>query len=260
MRKKSTYIVLLVILFVFFVVMFGLFGIDNIKKSRYNTTLIVGDNTVWLYQKNSWLNLTKSSSIQDLNWDEYKVFVNNEKFGDYLLWYGDDKWYAFDRKKNAINIDGNLLAYKANYNIPVHKFTEEEIDDNTTVIQMLKENNITDTDKFTSAYKVSFDYDNDDEVEEFYVISNAFPMDFVPEKIFSIVYMVDGDNIYPIYTDVSKNASFNGCKPYFTSFLDVDNDKKYEFILSCSKYSVSDTIDMLYQFIDNEFKIVISSQ
>ena len=258
MRKKSTYIVLLVMLFVFFIVMFALFGVDNIKKSIYNTTLIVGDNTIWLYEKKNWLNLTNNTNIQDLNWDEYKVFVNNEEFGNYLLWH-DDKWYAFDKKKNAVSIDGNLLAYKANYNIPVYKFTEEEISDTSTVIQMLKENDVDINSNFTSSYKVSFDYDNDNEEEEFYVISNAFPMDN-PEKIFSIVYMVDGDNIYPIYTDVSKNSSFNGCKPYFTSFLDVDNDKTYEFILSCSKYSVADTVDMLYKFTNNEFKIVISNQ
>lgn len=259
MSNKKTYIVLITIIFVFFIIMFALFGVDSLRRERYQTTLIVGDNTVWTYKKKHWLNLTNSSSLQDLYWDKYKVYLDNEEFGDYLLWHSD-KWYVFDNKKNAVNINGNLLAYKSNHKISVYKFTEEKITDYSVVKQVLESNDLDVDSKFTSSYKVSFDYDNDDEIEDFYVISNAFALDFNPEYTFSIVFMVDGDNIYSIYTDISKNTSFDGCKPYFTSFLDVDNDKKYEFILSCSKYSVSETIDMLYQFRDKEFKIVISSK
>ena len=61
-------------------------------------------------------------------------------------------------------------------------------------------------------------------------------------------------------TDISKNEVFNGCKPYFYSFLDIDMDRKSEFILSCSDYSVSKRVDMLYQFSDDNFKIAISNQ
>ena len=259
MNKNKIYIVLIVSVFVFFIVMFALFGVDNLRKNSYNTTLIVGDNTVWVNKKNNWFNITGGSSLSDLNWDKYNVYINNEKLGDYLLWH-NDKWYAFDDKKNAIDLDGGLFAYKANHKVSVYKFIEEEITDTDVVKQVLSENNLDENSKFTVSYKVSFDYDNDKEIEDFYLISNVFPSDFDPEYIFSIVFMVDEDNIYPIYTDISKNTYFNGCKPYFTSFLDVDSDKRYELILSCSRYSVSDSIDMLYQFSDDQFKILVSSQ
>lgn len=259
MRTKKIYIILIVIVLVFFLVMFALFGVDNLRKEKYNTTLIVGNDTVWTYKRKRWINITNSTSRADLNWDKYKVFVSNEELGDYLLWYSD-KWYAFDDNKKPIKIDGSLIAYKANYDMNIYKFTEEKIDDYRYVYDVLKENGLDVESKFTASYKVSLDFDNDESKEDFYLITNTFPMDFNPDKIFSIVFMVDDGNIYNIYTDISNNSGFNGCKPYFTSFIDVDNDKDLELILSCSQYSVSNRIDMLYKFDNNEFKIKISNQ
>lgn len=258
MSKNKTYIILIAIIFIFFIIMFALFGVDNIRKERYETTLIVGDNTIWTYQKKKWFNFSNSNSTEDFDWKKYKVFSNNEKVGDYLLWHSD-KWYAFDNKKNAVNIDGNLFAYRSNHKISIYKFTEKSIDDYTVVNEVLKNNDLEVTNNFTSSYMVSFDYDGDGEEEDFYLVTNVFPTGFNPDKIFALVFMVDGEEIYPIYTDIG-NKGYDGCKPYFNTFLDLDNDKNYEFILSCSKYSVSGSIDMLYKFVDKEFKIVISSE
>ncbi len=259
MIKKKTYIVLIVILVVFFVVMFLAFGVNNIRQSKYDTTLIVGDNTVWTYSNKKWLNLTTTTSIGKLNWQEYMVYVNNKKLGKYYLWH-DDKWYAFDKEKNAVVTDGNLLAYRANFQMNVLEFSEEEITDRTYVDYVLKENNLSLSSQFTSFYKTSVDLDSDGEIEEFYVISNAFPMEFDPEMIFSIVFMVKNDTVYYIYNDISENRDFNGCKPYFTAFLDTNNDKMNELILSCGRYSTTGTVDMLYKFEEDSFKIAISNQ
>ena len=259
MIKNKTYIILIAIILVFFIVMFALFGVDNLRKERYETTLLVGDNTIWAYKKKQWINYSNSTSTQDFDWQKYKVFSNNEEVGNYFLWH-DDKWYAFDDKKNAINIDGNILAYKSNHKISMYKFTEKNIDDYTVVNEVLEDNGLELTKDFTSSYMISFDYDGDGEEEDFYLVTNVFPIGFDPDTIFALVFMVDGEKVYPIYTDISNNTGYNGCKPYFNAFLDLDNDKKYEFVLSCSKYSVSGGIDMLYQFKDKEFKIVISSE
>ena len=126
--------------------------------------------------------------------------------------------------------------------------------------EVLKENNLSTSSKFTSIYKVNFDFDKDNQEEEFYIITNAFPFDFDPDKIFSIAFMVKSDIIYPIYTDISLNKGLNGCKPYYNTFLDVDNDNTYELILSCGKYSTTGRTDMLYKFKENNFKILISNQ
>ena len=259
MVKKKVYIILIAILVVFLVVMFAVFGTKNIKEEKVSEVLIVGDETVWKLSEKKWHNITYKSSLQDLSWKKYKVFENSQEVGNYYLWYSD-KWYAFDDQKNAVKIDGEMFAYSANFDLKVNNFTTEEVDNYEFVNYVLESNGISTSSKFTSIYKIELDIDNDFNDETFYLISNAFPLDFEPEKSFSIAFMVKNDNIYYIYKDVTANKWFNGCKPYYNTFLDVDDDNVTELILSCSKYSVADRVDMLYKYEDDGFKIIISNQ
>ena len=259
MVKKKVYIILIAILVVFLVVMFAVFGTKNIKEEKVAEVLIVGDETVWKLSEKKWHNITYKSSLQDLSWKKYKVFENSQEVGNYYLWYSD-KWYAFDDQKNAVKIDGEMFAYSANFDLKVNNFTTEEVDNYEFVNYVLESNGISTSSKFTSIYKIELDIDNDFNDETFYLISNAFPLDFEPEKSFSIAFMVKNDNIYYIYKDVTANKGFNGCKPYYNTFLDVDDDNVTELILSCSKYSVADRVDMLYKYEDDGFKIIISNQ
>ena len=259
MVNKRVYIILFIILAVFLVVMFLVFGKNNIKQESVREILVVGDSTVWEYSKKKWYKITYKSSLQELSWKKYKVFSNNEELGDYYLWH-NDKWYVFDDEKNPINIDGDMFAYSANFDLKVKNFTTDNISNMEYVNYVLEKNNISTSSKFTSQYKITLDYDNDGVEEDFYMISNAFPMDFIPEKSFSIAFMVKDNNIYYIYKDIADYRGFNGCKPFYSEFLDVDDDNMYEFILSCNDYSVSKRIDMLYQFSDGSFKIAISNQ
>lgn len=259
MVKNKIYIILIGIIVIFFVVMFLVFGTKNIKEENVSEVLIVGDDSVWKYSDKKWYNITYKSSLQQLSWKKYKVFSNNELIGNYYLWYSD-KWYVFDNDKQAVKVEGDLFAYSSAFDLKVKNFTMENVDDFEYVNYVLESNNISTSSKFTSIYKVDFDFDNDSNKETFYLISNAFPLDFEPEKSFSIAFMVKGDTIYYIYKDIASNKGFNGCKPFYNTFLDVNDDNIYEFILSCSDYSVSKRVDMLYQFSDDSFKIAISNQ
>lgn len=261
MASKKIYIVLLIMIAVFFVVMFLTFGVENIKQDNYSSTIIVGDSTVWDYSNKKWVNIRNNTSIEKLNWNKFHVFSNNESIGEYSLWY-DDKWYVFDEDRNAVKIDGSLLAISANFDVKVLPFNVENVNnqDMKYVYSVLKDNNLSTDNKFTSLGKVKLDFDSDGVVEEFYFMSNVFAMDFTPKMLFSIVFMIKDNNIYYIYNDISENRSFNGCKPYFNSFLDTNNDGMYEFILSCGKYSSNEQTDMLYTFKENAFKIAVSNQ
>lgn len=259
MVKKRVYVVLLLLLLVFFIVMFSLFGTKNIKQEKDTAVIIVGNSSVFKYQKKKWYNITYKSSLQDLSWKKYNVYSNNKKVGNYSLWYNDE-WYVFDSNKNPINIDGEMLAYSANYDFKIADFTMDNVDDLDYVNYVLKDNNLSLSSQFSSIYKVSIDFDGDSVDEDFYLISNVFAMDFVPEQNFSIAFMVKDNTVYYIYKDISKNKNLKGCKPFYSSFFDADDDGKYEFIISCNSYSVSERIDMLYHFTDNEFKILISNK
>lgn len=259
MVKKRTYIFLIIILVVFFIVMFLVFGRKNIKKSDNTSVFILGDSTVWKYSKNNYYNITYKSSFQKLSWNSYDVYSNNEKVGNYYLWY-NDKWYVFDKDRNPIKIDGDLIAIKSNYGLELKKFSTENVTDFSYVDMVLEDNGLSSDSQFTSIYKINFDIDNDSVNEEFYIISNAFAIDFVPEKTFSIAFTIKDNSLYYIYRDVTDNKNFSGCIPYYNSFLDFDNDGTSEFVLSCAKYSNMGQIDMLYKYVDNNFKIIISNQ
>lgn len=261
MTSKKIYIVLIIALVVFFVVMFTTFGTKKIREDKYTSTIIVGDDTVWTYSNKQWLNIRSLSSIEKFNWEKFRVYSNNSPVGDYLMWHDDrDGWYVFDEEKNAIVVDGSLLAINSNYNIKVLEFSEDDNVDMGYVRTVLEDNDLSVSSQFTSLYKVDVDFDSDGVEEEFYVMSNVFALDFNPNQLFSIVFMVKNEQIYYIYNNVTRNKSFNSCKPYFNTFLDVDNDNNYEFILSCGKYGNSKSVDMLYKFDENAFKIVISNQ
>jgi len=261
MISKKVYIVLFIILFVFFIVMFALFGVDNIKQEQYSSVVIVGDSSVWKYEDKRWLNIRTRGSLENLSWQKYHIFLDNKEIGEYNLWYNTDRWYAFDDKKNAIQVDNTLIAYQANYDMKIKGFEIENIENDEYVNQVFKKHNIGLTSIPTSLYKTKFDFDNDNVEEEFYIMSNAFSTETEPEKTYSIAFYVKNETINYLYEYVETNTkAYEGCKPYYNAFLDVNNDNIYEFILSCGKYSANKQIDMLYQYIDDGFKIVISNQ
>lgn len=259
MPNKKVYIILIVILLVFGIGMFVIFGIPNIKEESRESVLIVGDNTTWVYKDKKWTNVAYLEAINEYNWREFHVFENNNYLGDYYLWH-DDKWYAFKEDREAINVVGNFLAYDANYEMKILDYVEGEVDDMTYVYQVLENNNLDKNSELSSIYKVSVDFDSDSIVEDFYIITNVFAMDFEPEENFGFAFMVKNNEVYAMYNDVGSSVGLNGCKPYYNTFIDTNDDGIYEVVLSCGRYSAEEPIDMLYQFDENQFKLMVSNQ
>ena len=259
MQSKKTYIVLIVILFVFFIVMFLAFGLQGILKNRLESTLIVGNHTVWTYHNQKWQTITDINEIKKMNWQLFELNTNHENRGTYYLWH-DDQWYAFDKEKNPFSIQDNFIAYKANYDMNVLPFTEEKIKDTMYVANVLKQHNISLSSKLTTNTQVSIDFDQDGEKEDFYAVSNAFSLDSEPDTIFSFAFMVKNQTIYMIYEDVRNTNFYEACKPFFTGFLDANHNQKMELILSCGGYSITEQKNTLYEFQENAFKIVISNE
>lgn len=260
MKKKKRYIVILAVLAIYVVIMLLIFNKDMLIPSKEKATIIVGNSTIWDYSEDSWTNITNSSTIESLSWLEYKVYLDNKEFGNYYLWNNDSKWYIFDSNKKAVSREGNLLAFNSNYDIKVKNFSIDNIINYYHVEKVLKENDISTSSLYTVATQTSIDIDNDGTKETFYFVSNAFPMDYNPSKIFSFVFMVKNSKIYSIYNDVAPNTTNNGCKPYLNAVLDIDQDNKYEMIISCGRYSTDKPADMLYKLTDEGFKILISNQ
>lgn len=256
---KKVYMFLIFVILGIGVIMFLLFGVDSLKREQYQTALIVGDNTTWIYQKNKWLHVASSDKFAELNWQKYHVFEDNKSIGTYDLWH-DDKWYVFDDQKNAVMPNGTWFAYNTNYDIEVENFSKEELENDKYVESVLEDKELLDDNKFTNAYKSSVDIDHDGIVEDFYVMTNVFTVSDYPKKIFSLVFMVKDEKIYYLYDDVKDYKAYTGCSPNIVTFLDADADNIDEVIVSCDQYSNLGRIDMLYGFNGDEFKILISNQ
>ena len=259
MPSKKTYIILITIMVLFGIIMFLIFGIPNIRQENLESVLIVGDNTTWIYKDKKWFNQRYKTSKDRYSWQEFKVFEDNKELGTFYLWH-DDKWYLFDKDKNAVLTSGKIIAYQSNYSMKLLEYTEDNVDDFTYVNEVLMNNNLSTSSKFSSIYKVSIDFDSDSNLEDFYIITNVFPLDFEPETSFAIAFMVKNDTIYTLYEDVSTSNGLNGCKPFYNTFIDTNIDGVYEVILSCGQYSAEEQIDMLYQFSEGEFKLLVSNQ
>ena len=109
---SKRYKVITIILAIYLVVFFLIYGLTSIKNGTRTLTILVGDNTIWDYSDKSWLNITREETIDSLSWQEYKVYLDNKYFGEYSMWYSDNKWYAFKSDKSAVKMEGELLAYR----------------------------------------------------------------------------------------------------------------------------------------------------
>lgn len=256
-KGKFKYIVLILLLIIYAIAMFLAFGVDEMKEREASTTIVVGSGVVWNYSSRSWLNYNTPELLNKVNWNKFNVYVDNEKLGNYYIWI-DDKTYLFDDNREAVNYQGNLFAYSADYLIDIIPFSVENIEDYTYVNQVLDKYNITDR-QFTLANVSSIDFDQDGALEDFYIVSNVFAMDFFPDKYFSYVFMVDDEKIYMLYEDSDTNTGVNGCKPALYTVGDFDYDKDNELILSCNKYSNQTPVFMLYEFQNDAFRIEISN-
>lgn len=260
MKKNKRYKIIIIVLVVYLLVFFLFLGLKNIKNKNQKITLLIGDSTVWEYENKTWFNITSNSRIDNLSWQKYEVFLDNKYKGNYDLWYDDTKWYAFNQDKTPVNLEGELIAYKANHDLKIKNFEVRETTNNTYVHQILRDNNLKTSSQLTVNNVINIDIDNDGINEDIYTISNAFPFDFTPEKYFAMVFMVKEEIIYPIYTNIESAKYGNSCKPFIRAFLDIEDDNNYEIIISCGRYSIQKPEDMLYQLKNNKFKQVISNQ
>lgn len=258
-KGRFKYIVIIVVLIIYAIGMYVIFGVSEKREREASTTILVGDSAVWNYSSRDWLNMNTPQLLSNLNWQTFDVYIDNEYFGNYSVWL-DDKWYLFDQNKNAVSYQGNLFAYRGDFDMDILPFTTTSITDYTYVRRVLEDHGLDPNSQFTLAMFTSFDFDKDGAVEDFYIVSNVFADDFFPEKYFSFVFMVDDGQTFMLYEDIDTNSGVNGCKPNLYTVADVDNDSRYELILTCSKYSNQTPVTMLYEWENQAFEIAISNQ
>ena len=260
-KGKVKYIVIIVVLILYCILMYALFGAEEQKRRETSATVLVSNAAIWNYSGGEFTNITRQSTISELNWQKFTVYIDNELFGDYSVWY-DDRWYLFDDNQQAVTYQGNFLAYQADFDMKIMPFEVQEITNYQYVDQVLEEYNLTATGGYTLTNYYTIDLDQDGEDEEFYAVSNCF-MDIdvgFPDTYFSFLFMVDDGKVTMLYEETGQNQAVNGTQPIIYSVLDIDNDSNYEMIVMGYKYSVQLPYVMLYKYEDDTLKLEFSNQ
>lgn len=259
-KNNKPYIIVLVILIILFLIAIITIGISDINKK--NLYLIVDQSSVWEYQKTKWVNIS-ILNYEQYNWQKCNYYEEGKMLGNNYLVYTNNKWYVFDSNKDAIIQNNTFLAVGGNKKATVKNTNQLPTDKSDEIIiqQVLRENSITDYENYVTRSKVITDLDNDNEEETLYILSNMFPTDFSPTKVYNIVFVKDRDSIIYVYKDIDDLANmYNNCKVYLNNILDVNEDNKYEIIIGCGYYSTNGVENNMYTLKNKEYKLLISNK
>lgn len=261
MKKNNKIIIVIIIAVViyFLVLFFFLGGAKKVAREKNELVLIVDQSTIWTLAKNHWTNVTLDETINELNWLKYKVYVEDEKIGNYYMWYDGNEWYLFDKDRNSINYEGELFAYNSNYDIKYTKFDDKYIEDFSYVEKVLDSKKIPfDQSKLVISSQIDIDVDNDGKKESFYAISNSTLGTNTTDN-YSIVFMVKNGKIYNMFSDI-RDKNQTTCLPYIYKFIDVDQDDKLELIVGCDVLRANGNKKFLYSFDNDKYEILISNR
>lgn len=253
MEKKYVKIisVMVVISFIFFITV----GIGLLKNKKNYDYMVINERLIISKKSNRWA--VKKKNMNNYSWNFYNVYLNHEYFGNEYLFF-NDQIYLFDKDKNALNYTGDFIAFnKDEYkdiNIKTINSKETEI-----LEKILSKNGLSIKQSFTSNYYIDIDIDNDSQMEQFYVVSNRFPIENInTNKYFGFIYFVDNNKASIIYDDIQNtNNGFSGCKPYIRNI--VSYKSVYYIITECSTYSDGVKTIAIYEYKNGKFDKKIST-
>ena len=222
LRKNKTYIIVIGLLVIYLIV-FRLVSLAiNKENSKYANIVVDGIN-IWEYNESNWRVVSE---------DEFKekeqifdLYSSSEYYGDYTVKVNNKKLYAFDDKYKSLQYDDTVLAINSNYDIDVYFFEYSEVleQDNNILAGFIN------SDYVSKIKKITLDV-NANEVEEcFYVVDYYDSTDV----LFTEIYYYDGK-----LKEIIKNNGSMYSVYDIDYILDINDDDKYELIVSSSYFNV----------------------
>lgn len=267
-EKNSNKIIYIMIIVLFLLFFFVLIYLNKDKSNTYNKsekeydTILIAGNAIFQKTNNYWNKVTKEENIIKLvNWKKYKIYIDYEYFGDYKL-VAADGWLAFDDERKSITLpatDSSFFAYKSSDDIDIKKI---EVNDNsdfdkTKLLLSAFDINVNYPPEINAIAKV--DLNNDGKEDEIYAMNNTFS-EIETEPLFSIFIVKRGSKAYRLFRSTEEANEANMCFPTINSVLDIDNDKEYEIIMSCTNSGLDSIKTVLYKYNSekDDYEIVIS--
>lgn len=250
MKINKKYMILLGIFTIYILVMFLIFGRDFIRNNLDSSTIAISPDTIWNFEQGKWKD---NGNKTDYSMKNYEVYEDSKYLGELKLTY-NDKLYLFDSERKPVRYENSIIAVKGSIDIGVIPFKNTTISNsNKVVTKILKEKKIKVSRDTLTSKLIKIDLDNDGKLEEIYTISNVFNTDDYSNSI-AIIAVLENNEITYLKEDVKEGKyTLTMCMPYIQNIIDIDKDKKYEIITTCSYYSNNGTCHTLF---DNDYKML----
>ena len=183
----------------------------------------------------------------------YEVYEDSKYLGKLKL-TNNEKLYLFDDERKPVRYENDIIALRGSIDIDVIPFEQHSISVNNKVVsQILSENKIKHSNQNITANLVKKDLDNNGSLEEIYTITNAFVAD-ENSNTFSIIAVLENNKISYLRNNVREGEyTLKMCVPKIQNIIDIDKDKKYEIISSCTYYSNIGTCHNLH---NSDYKMI----
>lgn len=244
MKKNIGIIVIGLLIMISMVFMY--IYIPYLRKN--STFVIVNDNTIWMQKNEKWKNISKRHIVR----------------------FSYDKLYSFDGSsyigETYNDYSKNLTIYNKNYEPIILKneilsimSKEKPINTNENqFLEILGEMDYTSINEILNKYSIKekfqikkylIDIDNDGNIDGLFSINN-FYMNDNDSKVFSIIFSNINGNVEVLdKVIISKDEELKTKSIDINHVIDIDNDKKYEVILSKSSFgNVENDCNELYEF------------
>lgn len=261
-EKIPIYIAVFFILCLIVVLVLYFLGI--IGGEAPTVDVVLNKEVIIEYEKENWKEV-KEENYSKYNWKKFSVYEEGKKVGKYSLFISEKDFYLFEVSKSGrLPIDSieeslYLGGKKESKFIEFEKLDISD-EDSDYINSVLKSNSISEADfsNYLRGYKVVYDFDNDDEKEEMYVLSNAFSYS-VNYSAYSLIFIKDGNETKYIYKSVDDSSNrYSMCSATLLGLVKIEDVDKVQIITKCGYFSnVNNDEFGIYQKGDNGYELLL---
>lgn len=245
MKNKNIIIVLLIIAALYVIIAYAANSFyENNKKY-----LIISPNAIMEYTKNGFNVLDDEQKTKVLKNQKFSINTNNILTDNVSLTF--DEYFKI----------GDEFLYSdfiGTKNIEIIDYDIEEITESDLI--KLKEEllniEISNYGELGIEQKIKVDLNNDGSEEIIYNFSNVFT-DEEADMDFSLVMIEENNKISIIFKKIEKrNSIINSCASTVLGIIDIDSNKTYDIVISCTYSDLIGTDYEIYDYYRNKSYLI----
>lgn len=232
-KSEIKTLVLFIITFLFvFVFCYIVFTKEEEHNNSLNANIIVDGSRFLEYKNLRWSDLKNLKSVET---DQFKVYSDNNYFGDYFVTSANDMYYFFDSDYNSYEVDSKFLAISKNSSLSIIDYNKENFneEDNRIINKYLGSIDI----KYYGDYSIKEKYvtnlNNDEDRDYIYILCN----DSYSDNVFYVIFAKVSNKLITI----NKQVNVDNLEKYELAWiLNTTNDSYNDIILNINVFESFD--------------------